>query len=69
MTSLSHWEIEGYLTDFQCNTKERLASKDVKAIMSFCVGLSASVGSGIPNIAIRGQGWRLTPRTEDIIAK
>ena len=69
MTSLSHWEIEGYLTDFQCNNKERLASKDVKAIMSFCVGLSASVGSGIPNIAIRGQGWRLTPRTEDIIAK
>lgn len=45
--SLSHREIEGYLADFQCNNKERLASKDVKAIMSFCVELSASEGSGI----------------------
>lgn len=56
MTSLSQRETEGYLADFQCNNKERLASKDVKAMMSFCVGLSASEGSGIPNIAIRGQG-------------
>lgn len=67
--SLSHREIEGYLADFQCNNKERLASQDVKAIMSFCVELSASEGSGIPNIAIRGQGWRFTPRTVDMIVK
>lgn len=69
MTSLSHWEIEGYLADFQCNNKERLASKDVKAMVSFCVGLSTNEESGIPNIAIKGQGWRFTPRTEDIIVK
>lgn len=69
MTSLSHRETEGYLADFQCNNKERLASKDVKAMVSFCVWLSASEGSGIPNIAIKGQGWRFTPRTEDIILK
>ena len=67
--SLSHREIEGYLADFQCNNNKRLASKDVKAIISFCVELSASEGLGIPNIAIRGQGWRFTPRTVDIITK
>ena len=55
MMYLSLREIEGYLADFQYNNKERLASKDVKAIMSFCVELSASEGSGTPNIAIRGQ--------------
>jgi len=69
MTSLSHWELEGYLADFKCNNKERLASKDVKAMMSFCVGLSVREGLGIPNIAIRGHGWRFTPRTEDIVLK
>lgn len=58
MVSLSHREMEGYLADFQCNSKERLASNDVKAIMSFCVEFSASEASGIPNIAINGEGWR-----------
>lgn len=29
MVSLSHWEMEGYLADFQWNNKERLAGKEV----------------------------------------
>ncbi len=67
--SLSHREIEGYLADFQCNNNNRVAIKDVKAIISFCIELNAREGLGIPNIAIRGQGWIFTPRTVDMIAK
>ena len=69
MMSLSHLEIEEYLADFQCNNKERLASSDEKAIMSCCVDVSASKGSEIPNMAVRGQGCRFTPRTVDIVVK
>lgn len=65
MTSLSYQEIGAYLADFQCNNEEHLASKDVKVMMSFSVELSASEGSGIPNTADRGQGWRLASRTEE----
>lgn len=65
--SLSHWMIEGYLADFLFNNNKRLASKDVKAIMSFCAGLGTSEWLGIPNIAMRAQGWRFTTRTVDII--
>lgn len=62
--SLSPYEIEGYfLADFQCKNKEHLDSKDVKVILPFYVELSAREGSGIPDIAIRGLGWRFTPRT------
>lgn len=55
MKSLSHREIEGYLADFQCSNKEHLASKNVKAIMSVCVGLSTSEGAEIPNMASEGK--------------
>lgn len=69
MVLLSNWEMEGYLGDFQCNSMKRLASKDVKATVSFCTDFSAIEGSGIPNIAIRGQLFRFTLRTADIIVK
>lgn len=38
--TLSHWEIEGHTADFQCNSIQRLASEEVKAVISFCVEFS-----------------------------
>lgn len=38
--SLIHWEIEGHTADFQCNSIQRLASKEAKAVISFCVDFS-----------------------------
>lgn len=67
--SFSHSEMEGYLVDFQCNSRVRLAIKDVKATISFCVGFNTTDESGIPKMAINGKGNRVTFRTLEIIAK
>lgn len=37
-TSLSHWDIGGLLGGLQCNRMTRLAVRDVKAILCFCLG-------------------------------
>lgn len=50
--------MEGYLADFQCNNKERLAGKEVSAITSFCVEFSGSEASGIPNMPMNGPACR-----------
>lgn len=42
--------MEGYLADFQRNNEERLASKEVSAITSFCIEFSGNEASGMPNM-------------------
>lgn len=61
--------MEGHLADFQCNNRVRLAIKDVKVTISLCAEFNTTDGSGIPNMAIKGEGSRVTLRTLEIIAK
>lgn len=66
--SLSHREMEEFFTDLHCNSKTRLAIKDVKAIIFFCAEVNWGE-SEIPNMAINGQGCKFTPKTVDIVVK
>lgn len=52
-TSLSHWDIEGVLAEFKCNSMIRLAVRNVNAIICFCLQLGANVPSVVPKIAQR----------------